>query len=100
MVKANQAIFQVDFIILDMQEDRGCLLLLRRPCLETTKSLINVETRELTLRDRERKMVYKVFERGEKTNCHSVPQNKILEKRKDQGYINPGETEKKHATIS
>ncbi|EOY32444.1 Uncharacterized protein TCM_040383 [Theobroma cacao] len=50
LVKVDKFIFLTDFIILNMEEDREVPIILKRPFLRTTRALIDVEKRELTLR--------------------------------------------------
>ena len=49
-VKVDKFIFSVDFVVLDMEEDKEAPLILGRPFLETVQALINVKDGELTLR--------------------------------------------------
>ncbi|XP_017984308.1 PREDICTED: uncharacterized protein LOC108663603 [Theobroma cacao] len=50
LVKVDKFIFPIDFIILDMEEDRQIPIILGRPFLATARALIDVEKGELTLR--------------------------------------------------
>ncbi|XP_047978512.1 uncharacterized protein LOC125220386 [Salvia hispanica] len=50
LVRVNDFIFPVDFVVLDMEEDRNVPLILGRPFLATWKALIDVSRGELTLR--------------------------------------------------
>ncbi|XP_047978644.1 uncharacterized protein LOC125220524 [Salvia hispanica] len=50
LVRVNDFIFPVDFVVLDMEEDRNVPLILGRPFLATGKALIDVSRGELTLR--------------------------------------------------
>ena len=43
LVKVDNFIFLVDFIILDMEEDHEVPLILGRPFLATSRALINVQ---------------------------------------------------------
>ena len=62
LVKVDKYIFPVDFIILDMEEDREVSLILGRPFLATRRALIDVEEGKLKLRIQEEKVTFKVFE--------------------------------------
>ena len=42
MVKVDKFIFPVDFIVLDMEEDREIPIILDRPFLATGKAMIDV----------------------------------------------------------
>ncbi|KAL1534726.1 hypothetical protein AAHA92_30872 [Salvia divinorum] len=50
LVRVNDFIFPVDFVVLDMKEDSNVPLILGRPFLATGKTLIDVTKGELTLR--------------------------------------------------
>ncbi|XP_047979256.1 uncharacterized protein LOC125221176 [Salvia hispanica] len=50
LVRVNDFIFPVDFVVLDMEEDRVVPLILGRPFLATGKAMIDVSKGELTLR--------------------------------------------------
>ena len=49
-IKVGKFIFPVDFVVIDIQEDKQVLLLLGRPFLATGAALIEVKKGELTLR--------------------------------------------------
>ena len=50
LVKIDKFVFPVDFVILDMEEDKSVPLILGRPFLATAKAIIDVCTGKLTLR--------------------------------------------------
>ena len=50
LVKVRKFIFPIDFVMIDMEEDKHIPLLLGRPFLATGVSLIDVKKGELTLR--------------------------------------------------
>ncbi|XP_075481191.1 uncharacterized protein LOC142521903 [Primulina tabacum] len=50
LVKVDKFIFPVDFVVLDMEEDREIPLILGRPFLATGRTLIDVQKGELVLR--------------------------------------------------
>ncbi|XP_076929179.1 uncharacterized protein LOC143593433 [Bidens hawaiensis] len=50
LVKIDKFVFPVDFVILDMDEDKNVPLILGRPFLATARALIDVCTGRLTLR--------------------------------------------------
>ena len=50
LIKVENFIFPVDFVVIDIEEDKQVPLLLGRPFLATRASLISVKKRELTLR--------------------------------------------------
>ena len=50
LIKVGKFIFPVDFVVIDIEEDKQVLLLLGRPFLATGAAMIDVKKRELTLR--------------------------------------------------
>ena len=50
LIKVGKFIFHVDFMVIDMEEDKKVPLLLRRPFLAIGVALIDVKKGELTLR--------------------------------------------------
>ena len=50
LVKVGNFIYPVDFVILDMDENRDVPLILRRPFFATARAMIDVEASKLTLR--------------------------------------------------
>ena len=50
LVKVGKFIFPMDFVVIDIEEDKKIPLLLGRPFLATGAALIDVKKRELTLR--------------------------------------------------
>ena len=50
LVKVDKLILLVDFVVIDMEEDREAPLILGRPFLATGQALIDVKNGELTLR--------------------------------------------------
>ena len=50
LIKVGKFIFPVDFVVIDIKEDKKVPLLLGRPFLATGAALIDVKKRELTLR--------------------------------------------------
>nr|GEV71042.1 hypothetical protein [Tanacetum cinerariifolium] len=59
LVGIGKVVFLVDFIILDMPEDIKVPLILRRPFLSTPHAKIDVFKRNITLRVREEKIIFK-----------------------------------------
>ncbi|BBG94798.1 transposable element gene [Prunus dulcis] len=62
LVKVDTLIFPADFLVLDMEEDHDTQLILGRPFLITSRTLIDVEEGLLTLRVGNEKATFKVFE--------------------------------------
>ena len=50
LIKVGKFIFPVNFVVIDIEEDKQVPLLLGRPFLATGPALIDVKKRELTLR--------------------------------------------------
>ncbi|WRX11769.1 Reverse transcriptase [Theobroma cacao] len=61
LFKVDKFTFPVDFIILDMEEDRQIQIILRRPFLATARALIDVEKGELTLRVQDQQVTFNIF---------------------------------------
>ena len=59
LVKVDKFIFPVDFIILDMEEDKEVPIILGRPFLALGKDLIDVKKVELRLRVQEEEVTFK-----------------------------------------
>ena len=62
LVKVDTLIFLVDFIVLNMEEDREVLLILRRLFLGIVRALIDVKEGNFELRVQDNKITFKVFE--------------------------------------
>ncbi|XP_057792692.1 uncharacterized protein LOC131009399 [Salvia miltiorrhiza] len=60
LVKVNNFIFPVDFVVLDMVEDKDVPLILGRPFLATGRALIDVAKGELTLRVNEESFTFSI----------------------------------------
>ncbi|XP_022019247.1 uncharacterized protein LOC110919284 [Helianthus annuus] len=50
LVKIDKFVFPVDFVILDMDEDSRVPLILGRPFLNTSRTIVDVATEQITLR--------------------------------------------------
>ena len=50
LIKVGKFIFPVDFVVIDMEEDKQVLLILGKPFLSIGAALIDVKKGELTLR--------------------------------------------------
>ncbi|XP_015949046.1 uncharacterized protein LOC107473968 [Arachis duranensis] len=70
LVKVGLFIFPVDFVILDMEEDKNASIILGRPFLVTGRALIDVQKGELTLRVNDEEVVLNVFEAIKHPNDH------------------------------
>src|SRR5256886_7154548 len=58
LMKVEHFIFPIDFVVLDMEEDRGIPLILERPFLRTGRTLIDVHGGKLILRVGEDKIEF------------------------------------------
>ena len=61
LVKVDKFIFPVDFIVLDMEENKDIPIILGRPFLATGGALIDVQKGELKLRALGDKITFYVF---------------------------------------
>ena len=61
LVKVDKFIFSVDFIVLDIEEDKEIPIILGRPFLATGRALINVKKGELKLRVQDDEVTFNVF---------------------------------------
>ncbi|XP_031270008.1 uncharacterized protein LOC116128425 [Pistacia vera] len=62
LIKVDKLIFPVDFIVLDMEEDREVPLILGRPFLATGKTSIDVHQGKLILRVEDEQVEFNVFD--------------------------------------
>ena len=62
LVKVDKFIFPVDFIVLDMEEDKEIPIILSRPFLATGRTMIDVQRGELKLRVQNDEIKFNVFE--------------------------------------
>ncbi|KAL0286240.1 UNVERIFIED_CONTAM: hypothetical protein Sradi_7154400, partial [Sesamum radiatum] len=61
LVKVEKFIIPIDFIVLDMEEDKNMLLILGRLFLATSTALIDVQKGQLILRVNDEHVVFNVF---------------------------------------
>ena len=69
LIKVGKFVFPVDFVVIDIKEDKQVPLLLERPFLATGVTLIDVKKGELTLRVRDEAMHFNLN--------HSLKQPKL-----------------------
>ena len=62
LVKVGKLIFPVDFIILDMKEDKDIPIILGRPLLATGGAIIDVRCGKLTLQVDDEKVTFNVYD--------------------------------------
>ena len=60
LIKVGKFVFPVDFVVMNIEEDKQVPLLLERPFLETGAALIDVKKGELTLRVGDEPMHFKL----------------------------------------
>ena len=61
LVKVDKFIFPVDFIVLDMEEDKEIPIILCRPFLATSRAMIDVQKGELKLRVQDDEVRFSIF---------------------------------------
>ncbi|XP_073031153.1 uncharacterized protein [Primulina eburnea] len=61
LVKVGKFAFPIDFVVLDMEEDREMPLILGRPFLATSKAVIEVQEGKLRLRVGKEEITFNVF---------------------------------------
>ena len=61
LVKVDNLIFLIDFVVLDMEEDEEMPLILGRPFLATSDAVIEVQKGKLTLRMEDEEVVFQVY---------------------------------------
>lgn len=61
LVKAENFIFPVDFIVLDIPEDRDILVILGRPFLATGRTLVDVKNGEIILRVEDKQEIFNIY---------------------------------------
>ncbi|KAL2498198.1 Aspartic peptidase domain containing protein [Abeliophyllum distichum] len=61
LIKVDKFFFLVDFIVLDIEDDRNMAVILGRPFLATSRALIDVEKGELILRVQNEGAVFSMY---------------------------------------
>lgn len=62
LVHVNNLVFPADFVVVGMKGDTYGSVILGSPFLVTEKTLINLETGEISLKFNDEKMVFNVYE--------------------------------------
>ncbi|XP_075478835.1 uncharacterized protein LOC142519688 [Primulina tabacum] len=106
LVKVDKFIFPVDFVVLDMEEDREIPLILGRPFLATGRALIDVQKGELVLRLNDEKVTFNVFRSMKypgSSDCYRIDaiddivecsvQDSLIEDPLEKLLVNPKSTE-------
>lgn len=80
LVRVYDLVFPADFVILDMIKDSKTPLILIRPFLDTSKTIIDVVMRDLILRFNNENVVFNVFEElkhhKEESQCYEIERTK------------------------
>ncbi|XP_042051282.1 uncharacterized protein LOC121796516 [Salvia splendens] len=76
LVRVNDFIFPVDFVVLDMKEDPNVPLILGRPFLATGRALIDVTKGELTFRHGNKTTILSILD---KMKRHEIEESKRVE---------------------
>ncbi|MCI01292.1 hypothetical protein A2U01_0022317 [Trifolium medium] len=71
LVKIKDLVFPVDFVIVDIEEDADIRIIVGSPFLETSRALIDMERKELTLRKGAQEGLIKVY-KDEKDWCFKI----------------------------
>ena len=61
LVKVDKFIFLVDFIVLDMEEDKEIPIILGKPFIATGRAMIDVQKGELKLRVQDDEVRFRIF---------------------------------------
>ena len=69
LIKVGKFIFPVDYVVMDMEEEKQVPLLLGRPFLATRAALIDVKKGELILRVREEAVHFKLNTSLKQSKC-------------------------------
>ena len=90
LVKVGKFIFPVDFVVINMEEDKHVPLLLGRPFLVTGATLIDVKNGELTLRVREEEVKFNINQSlkqhdNEKVHCMRIEE--IFAKKNEESEV-------------
>ncbi|XP_070667588.1 uncharacterized protein [Malus domestica] len=88
IIKVDNLYLPADFVVLDMDEDLQTPIILGRPFMATARTLIDVESRTLTLRVQDQSVVFNLFEAtkqlAEKLDCMRVD---VLDGCVDANYV-------------
>ncbi|XP_058766159.1 uncharacterized protein LOC131639705 [Vicia villosa] len=62
LVKVDKFLFPVDFVVVDMEEDRDVPLILGRPFMKTTRMMIDVDDGIMKVRVQDKEVIFTLFE--------------------------------------
>ena len=89
LVKVDKFIFPVDFVVLDMEEDREAPIIPGKPFLATGQALIDVKSGELTMRVGEYQVkfnLYKSMEFPSDINANYMRMDTLISSQDDLLY--------------
>lgn len=85
LVKVENLIFPVDFIVLDIPEDRDIPIILGRPFLEMGRTLIDMENGELILRVEDKQKIFNIYIQYQKppnkNDCYRIDEEEPPDQR-------------------
>ena len=67
LMKVDKFRFPIDFVILDMKEDKEVPLILDRPFMKSVKVIVDVDKRELRVRSQDDEVRFNLFD--DVNNC-------------------------------
>ncbi|XP_058778263.1 uncharacterized protein LOC131652428 [Vicia villosa] len=62
LVKVDKFLFLVDFVVVDMEEDRDVPLILGRPFMKTTRMMIDIDDGIMKVRVQDKEVIFTLFE--------------------------------------
>ncbi|XP_058726277.1 uncharacterized protein LOC131597606 [Vicia villosa] len=62
LVKVDKFLFPVDFVVVDMEEDRDVPLILGRPFMKTTRMMIDIDDGIMKVRVQDKEVIFTLFE--------------------------------------
>ncbi|XP_058757923.1 uncharacterized protein LOC131631167 [Vicia villosa] len=62
LVKVDKFLFPVDFVVVNMEEDRDVPLILGRPFMKTTRMMIDIDDGIMKLRVQDKEVIFTLFE--------------------------------------
>nr|XP_025693061.1 uncharacterized protein LOC112795339 [Arachis hypogaea] len=100
LVKVEKFVFPMDFVILDLDEERSDSIILGRPFLAIERAIIDAEKGEMTLRAHDEQITLNVFKElrppAENTGCMRIEEKDLDWKEKPkESFINSPLVQKK-----
>ncbi|XP_076891619.1 uncharacterized protein LOC143543100 [Bidens hawaiensis] len=107
LVKIDKFVFPVDFVILDMEEDKSVPLILGRPFLATAKAIIDVCTGKLTLKVNDEAITFDIGksmqypqQHGDTLYCVDIIDSIVSCYMRDSSIKTPSETQVLDKTLN